>query len=371
MPSSEKTVEKSVEDRLGKARLLNRISAEVLTMCKSVDKLLHAQHTSNLAHAVVCVQEIARENFAVVIALKWVVLLVDMLESDTPDVRLAACNALTAVSVVQEGRDAVRSCGGLRPLVMLLAEGSRSPIAAAAGAVLMNCSACDVCKVAIADCRGVPMLLGLVRDAVSRCNPGGGGASSSGVPPPGAGNGSPGGSGGGGAHDLRTPGDCKAAAYAAGALMNMGGVTSVQEMMVQAGAVPLFETVTRIAQPGDVVSTRVNFVLSWLAVGTGSGLDLADAADAESEAGPAQDARRASGPGHGSVRTSGNGLTPPHGAAHARHLQSQLTSNTHVKVSGSGAAAAAALSRQVLGSPAPKSVTSSPAGKTAMVAGNA
>lgn len=51
--------------------------------------------------------------------------------------------------MAQEGRDAVRSSGGLRPLVMLLGEGTRSPVASAAAAALMNCSACDTCKVGL------------------------------------------------------------------------------------------------------------------------------------------------------------------------------------------------------------------------------
>ncbi len=61
--------------------------------------------------------------------------------------RLGACNALAAVSTVQEGRDAIRAAGGLRPLALLLAEGSRSATTAAAALTLMNCSACDTCKV--------------------------------------------------------------------------------------------------------------------------------------------------------------------------------------------------------------------------------
>ncbi|GIL52403.1 hypothetical protein Vafri_8286 [Volvox africanus] len=260
-------IDLTVEERLERARLLPRVNQEVLTMCKTVDQLLHAQHISNLAQAIVCVQELAREHYAVVLALKWVVLLVDMLESDAPDVRLASCNAIAAVSMVQEGRDAVRSSGGLRPLVMLLAEGSRSSVAAAAAAALMNCSACDTCKEAIADCRGVPMLLGLIREAVARCNPVGGGAYGSGDAAR---------SGGSATQDLHTPGGCKAAVYAAGALMNMGGVITVQELLMAAGAVQVLEAVIRIAGPGDVVATRANFMLSWLAVASSAAAGTLD-----------------------------------------------------------------------------------------------
>ncbi|GFR49294.1 hypothetical protein Agub_g11316 [Astrephomene gubernaculifera] len=305
---------RTVEERLEKARLIPRLSTEVLNMCKSVDQLLRSQHTSNLSQAIVCVHEIARQHFAVVVALKWAVLLVDLLEADNPDVRLSACNALAAVCVAQEGRDAVRSAGGLRPLVMLLAEGSRSPLAAAAAAALMNCSACDVCKEAIADCRGVPQLLGLIRDALARCIPPPPGSSQAAAPaaaaaaasgsaaaaeaaakapppasPPPAGRSGSGsgategveGSGGssssagadgdgGSKADLRTPGECKAAAYAAGALMNMGGLISVQEKMLQAGAVSVLQEVCRVAAPDDPIGTRAGFVLSWLAVGSGA-----------------------------------------------------------------------------------------------------
>ncbi|EFJ45999.1 hypothetical protein VOLCADRAFT_118256 [Volvox carteri f. nagariensis] len=306
----------TVEERLEKARLLSRVNHEVLTMCKTVDQLLHAQHTSNLAQAIVCVQELARENYPVVIALKWVVLLVDLLESDVPDVRLASCNAIAAVSMVQEGRDVVRSSGGLRPLVMLLAEGSRSPVAAAAAWALMNCSACDTCKAsvvvvwvlweAIAECRGVPMLLGLVRQAASRCNPaaangGGSGAGGSGGLG-GGGNGTQGsnsntdslrggggGGGGGGSgpsQDLRSPGDCKAAVYAAGALMNLGGVISVQELLVEAGAVQVFEAVMRLSLPGDVLATRANFMLSWLAVATSAVMGTLEPRPSELDSSP-------------------------------------------------------------------------------------
>ena len=69
------------------------------------------------------------------------------------DVRLAACNALAAVSVAQEGRDAIRTAGGLRPLVLLLGGGcgggGAGATTAAAALALMNCSACDVCKVGV------------------------------------------------------------------------------------------------------------------------------------------------------------------------------------------------------------------------------
>ncbi|GIL79607.1 hypothetical protein Vretimale_12310 [Volvox reticuliferus] len=183
------------------------------------------------------------------------------------DVRLASCNAIAAVSMVQEGRDAVRSSGGLRPLVMLLAEGSRSTVAAAAAAALMNCSACDTCKEAIADCRGVPMLLGLIREAVARCNSAGGGAYGSGDAAR---------NGGSATQDLHTPGGCKAAVYAAGALMNMGGVITVQELLMAAGAVQVLEAVIRVAGPGDVVATRANFMLSWLAVASSAAAGTLD-----------------------------------------------------------------------------------------------
>lgn len=43
-----------VETRLGPS-VLSRMSEEVLAMCKSVDQLLHSNHTGNLAGAVACV----------------------------------------------------------------------------------------------------------------------------------------------------------------------------------------------------------------------------------------------------------------------------------------------------------------------------
>jgi hypothetical protein len=64
----------------------------------------------------------------------------------------------------------------------------------------------------------VPQLLALIRESVARVNP----AASSGSGRDGS---SP-------AQDLKSPGDCKAAMYAAGALMNMGGIISVQEKLM-------------------------------------------------------------------------------------------------------------------------------------------
>ncbi|KAG2424344.1 hypothetical protein HXX76_014553 [Chlamydomonas incerta] len=272
-----------------------RVSPELLQLVTQTDKLLLSSHQSNLSQAIIACQEIAREAPGVVVALRWTVTLVDLLESEIADVRLAACNALAAVSVAQEGRDAIRTAGGLRPLVLLLGGGSRSAAAAAAALALMNCSACDVCKEAIADCRGVPMLLNLIREAAARthataaaasvASTASGASSSSAAttaaggqlvlaPPPGtaaAAAAHAAAHGGAAAADgLKTPGDCKAAGYAAGALMNMGGVADVQDRMMEAGAVEVFEEAVRAAAPGDLVATRAQFCLSWLAVGSGA-----------------------------------------------------------------------------------------------------
>lgn len=83
---------------------------------------------------------------------------------------------------------------------------------------------CVVPQEAIADCRGVPQMLGLLKEAVARC------------PPPGRGHGQQAQQGQGGPVDLKAPGDCKAAVYAAGALLNMGGVPAVQNRMREVGA---------------------------------------------------------------------------------------------------------------------------------------
>lgn len=260
--------EGSVDERLEKARLLPRTPPAVLTLVRSVDQLLRSQHQSNLTQALIAVHELAREHMAVIIALKWAVVLVDLLEVDSSEMRLGACNALAAVSTVQEGRDAIRAAGGLRPLALLLAEGSRSATAAAAALTLMNCSACDTCKEAIADCRGVPQMLGLLKEAVARC------------PPPGRGHGQQAQQGQGGPVDLKAPGDCKAAVYAAGALLNMGGVPAVQNRMREAGAVAVLEDVLRVSPPSDTLATRAAFILSWLAVGEGGAAAGPDAARA-------------------------------------------------------------------------------------------
>lgn len=63
------------------------------------------------------------------------------------DVRLAAAQALAAVAVTQDGRDAIRTGGGLRPLVLLLGEGVDTPVTVASSLAIMNCSTCDICKV--------------------------------------------------------------------------------------------------------------------------------------------------------------------------------------------------------------------------------
>ncbi len=72
----------------------------------------------------------------------------------------------------------------------------------------------------------MPQMLGLLQEAVARC------------PPPGRGHGqlAQGQQGQGGPLDLKAPGDCKAAVYAAGALLNMGGVPAVQNRMREVGA---------------------------------------------------------------------------------------------------------------------------------------
>ncbi|PNW80183.1 hypothetical protein CHLRE_08g381483v5 [Chlamydomonas reinhardtii] len=281
----------TVEERLEKARLMPRVSPELLQLVTQTDKLLLSSHQSNLSQAIIACQEIAREAPAVVVALRWTVTLVDLLESDIADVRLAACNALAAVSVAQEGRDAIRTAGGLRPLVLLLGGGcgggGAGATTAAAALALMNCSACDVCKAAIADCHGVPMLLNLIREAVARTHAAAAttaattsGASSTAPAQPQSGTAAAGaGAGGAAAHGgegLKTPGDCRAAGYAAGALMNMGGVADVQDRMLEAGAVEVFEEAVRAAAPGDLVSTRAQFCLSWLAVGSGGAEAAAD-----------------------------------------------------------------------------------------------
>jgi hypothetical protein len=60
---------------------------------------------------------------------------------------IAACQALTSIAAHPDGRIAIRTSGGLQPLVQLLAEGVDAPTAINAALALMNCSACDACKV--------------------------------------------------------------------------------------------------------------------------------------------------------------------------------------------------------------------------------
>jgi hypothetical protein len=61
--------------------------------------------------------------------------------------RAAAASALAGLASVLEGRDAVRRCGALRPLTLLLKEGPVSRAAAQAARAIANAAASDVIKV--------------------------------------------------------------------------------------------------------------------------------------------------------------------------------------------------------------------------------
>lgn len=262
----------SIESRLG-PRLLSRCNGEALAACRSVDQLLGSQHLSNVVQALNVVQDLSREHVAVVAALRWVPEIVKLLEPEVPELCIAACQALTSIAVHQDGRIAIRAGGGLQPLVQLLAEGVDAPTAATAALALMNCSACDACKEAIAACQGITYMLSILQEATASCTGGSAAALSSYMPAPGS----------GGRDDAaapaldasaaqaRTPGDFKSAVHAAGALMNMAAVRDVQGRILDEGGMVVFTNLTKAAAADDPILTRVNFILTWLAM---SGSDL-------------------------------------------------------------------------------------------------
>lgn len=206
------------------------------------------------------------------------------------EVRAEAAAALAAAATSVEGRHALRRCGALRPLVVLLSaecDGGRPTAAAETAALaIMNTAVCAICKPALYESGVVQPLLAAVRsvlppadgdndpaDDASDCNDAqhaGGGIGSRDQQPEAARakKAAAAAAAAGGAQDADAAGS-KAAGYAAGALMNLMQLEQARDEMLRCGADAVLSAVLRQQVPANasqVLTTRCNFMAEWLNV---------------------------------------------------------------------------------------------------------